>query len=101
MNIRLLPTTQLGRIGTFLAVLALLEFIAGYVFAELYKVITSELMITVFGVMAITAAIIGAVLVGVATRKDKERSISAFLSIALGILAGGFLLGNLLGIPGI
>lgn len=101
MDIHLFPNTRLGLIGTILAALALLEFIAGYVFAELYKVITSELLITVFGVMAITAAIIGAVIAVIAIRKDKERSILAFLSIALGILAAGFLLGNLLGIPGI
>lgn len=101
MEIHLFPTTRLGLIGTVLAALAFLEFLAGYVFAELYKVITSDLLITVFGVIAIVAAIIGAVFAAIAVRKEKERSILAFLSIALGILAGGFLLGNLLGIPGI
>ena len=101
MKTQLFPMTQLGWIGTILAALVLLEFTALYVFAELNNVIRSELLITVLGLIGIAAAITGAVFAVIAVRKDKERSILAFLSIALGILAAGFLLGNLLGIPGI
>ena len=101
MKVHLLPTTLRGRIGVILAALALLEFIALYVFAELFSVIRSDLLITVFGLVGMAAAITGAVLALLAVRKDRERSILALLSIALGLLAAGFVLGNLLGIPGI
>lgn len=101
MDIHFLPTTLRGRIGTTLAALALLEFIALYFFAELYNVIRAELLITLFGLIGMAAAIMGAVMALLAIRKDRERSILAYLSIAFGIVVAGFLLGNLLGIPGI
>ena len=101
MKTHFFPTTLRGRIGTMLAALALLEFFALYFFAELFNVIRSELLITAFGLVAIAAAITGAVMALLAIRKDRERSILAYLSIALGVLAAGFVLGNLLGIPGL
>ncbi|MDN3449465.1 hypothetical protein QMA09_04640 [Planococcus sp. APC 3906] len=101
MDIHFLPTTLRGRIGTMLAALALLEFIALYFFAELYNVITTELLITLFGLIGMAAAITGAIMALLAIRKDRERSILTYVTIAFGIVVAGFLLGNLLGIPGI
>ena len=101
MKTHFLPTTLRGRIGTMLAALALLEFLALYFFAELFDVIRSEMLITAFGLVAMAAAITGAVMALLAIRKDRERSILAYLSIALGFVTAGFVLGNLVGIPGI
>lgn len=100
MKIQFLPTTLRGRIGTMLAALALLEFLALYVFAELFDVIRSEMLITAFGLVAIAAAMTGAVMALLAIRKDRERSILAYFPIALGVLTASFVLGNLIGIPG-
>ena len=101
MKTHFLPTTLRGRIGTMLAALALLEFFALYFFAELFDVIRSELLITAFSLVAMAAAITGAVMGLLAIRKDRERSILVYLSIALGAVTAGFVLGNLVGIPGI
>lgn len=101
MNVHLFPATKRGRTGTALAALALLIFIALYLLAEVNDVIRSEGLITIFGLNGMAAAIVGAVLAFLAVRKEHERSLLAFLAIALGLLAAGFILGNLLGVPGI
>ncbi len=92
MKTHFLPTTLRGRIGTILAVLALLEFLMAYVFAQLFNGSRSQLLITVFDLTAMIAALTGAVMAILAVRKDRERSVLAFFSIFLGISTAVFLL---------
>lgn len=92
MKTHFLPTTLRGRIGTILAVLALLEFLMAYVFAQLFNGSRSQLLITVFELTAMVAALTGAVMAILAVRKDRERSVLAFFSIFLGISTAVFLL---------
>ncbi len=92
MTTHFLPTTLRGRIGTILAVLALLEFLMAYVFAQLFNGSRSQLLITVFDLTAMIAALTGAVMAILAVRKDRERSVLAFFSIFLGISTAVFLL---------
>ncbi len=92
MTTHFLPTTLRGRIGTILAVLALLEFLMAYVFAQLFNGSRSQLLITVFELTAMVAALTGAVMAILAVRKDRERSVLAFFSIFLGISTAVFLL---------
>lgn len=92
MKTHFLPTTLRGRIGTILAMLALLEFFVAYVFAQLFSGSRSQLLITVFDLTAMIAALTGAVMALLSVRKDRERSILAFFSIFLGIATAIFLL---------
>ncbi len=92
MTTHFLPTTLRGRIGTILAVLALLEFLMAYVFAQLFNGSRSQLLITVFDLTAMIAALTGSVMAILAVRKDRERSVLAFFSIFLGISTAVFLL---------
>ena len=98
MQISLLPKSRLGTWSVGLSIFFLVVCIFLYIFAELLKVISSHVLITVVGATSVIAQII-AFSVGIITViKNKERSSLVFLAILLGLVVLGFILGDMLGI---
>ncbi|NJD04853.1 MAG: hypothetical protein FIA99_20140 [Ruminiclostridium sp.] len=99
MKIYFLPKSRLGRWTAGLSIYSLFLFIFGYIFAELSKIITSDILITIAGASSVIASIVSFITGIIAVIKNKERSILVFLGILLGLVVLVFIFGNILGFP--
>lgn len=70
-----------------------------YIFAERLNVITSDIIVIIFGATAIVAAVIAYFTGCVAVIKKKDRSVLVFLAIFTGLVVLAFIIGELLGLP--
>lgn len=101
MKISFLPKSCLGKWSAGLNIFFLLIGIFFYFFAELLNVVTSDMLITIFGATAVIASVI-AFFIGVITViKDRERSVLVFLAIFIGFVILIFIFGDILGFPDI
>lgn len=64
------------------------------------KVITSEILITIFGSSAVIASIIAFFLGVMAVTKNKERSFLVYIAILIGFIVLLFIFGDILGNEG-
>ena len=99
MKISFLPKSRLATWSVGLGIYSLLVFIFGYIFAELLKVIISEILITIAGASSVIASIIAFIAGIIAVIKNKERSVLVFLAILIGLVVLAFIFGNILGFP--
>lgn len=101
MKINLLPKLQMGKwsVGLSLYFIATGTFL--FVFAELENVITSDLVVTIFGSSAIFAQLISLILGMVTVLKNKEYSFPVFIAIFIGLVVLLFIFGDILGLPDI
>ena len=98
MKTGFLPKSRLGAWSVGLITFTLSVFIFFYIFAELLRVITSDILITIFGASAVIASLI-AFFIGTATViKNKERSFLVFLAILIGFVILAFIIGDILGL---
>ncbi|MEQ8196855.1 MAG: hypothetical protein ABRQ27_02435, partial [Clostridiaceae bacterium] len=58
MKISFLPKSRLGKWTSGLGIYTIVIFFVFYIFAELLKIITSDIIVTVFGSSAVVASII-------------------------------------------
>ena len=98
MKISFLPKSRLGTWTTGLGIYSLFLFIFGYIFAELLKVITSDILITIAAASSVIASIIAFFTGIIAVIKNKERSVLVFLAILLGFVVLAFVFGDMLGL---
>lgn len=101
MKISFLPKSRLGKWSAGLNIFFLSVSIFFYIFAELFNVITSDMLITIFGAAAVIASIIAFFIGVTAVIKNKERSFLVFLAIIVGLVVLAFIFGNILGLPDI
>lgn len=97
----MLPKTSLGKWSVWLSVFFILIGIFFYIFAEMYQIISSDTLITVFGATAVIAQIVAFILGFFAVIKHKDRSILVYIAILLGIVVLLFIFGDILGLPDI
>lgn len=101
MKISFLPKSCSGKWSAGLNIFFLLVSIFFYIFAELLNIITSDMLITIFGATAVIASVI-AFFIGITTViKNKERSVLVFLAIFVGFVVLTFIFGDILGLPDI
>jgi len=100
MKTNLLPKSRLGTWSVGLSTFTLSVFIFFYIFAELLNVITSEILITIFGASAVIASLIAFFIGIVAVAKNKERSFLVYLSILMGLVVLVFIFGDIFGSEG-
>jgi hypothetical protein len=98
MKITFLPKTRLGKWTVGMNIFTIATFIFFYIFAELLKVITSDLIISIFGATAVVAAIIAFFTGGVAVIKKKDQSVLIFLAILTGFVVLAFMIGDMSGL---
>lgn len=98
MKISLLPKSHMGTWSVRLSIFFILTSIFLYVFGELSRVITSDMLISIVAATSIIAQIIAFILGITAVIKNKERSSMVFLAILLGLVVSGFILGDMLGL---
>lgn len=101
MKFVLLPKSRMGKWSVWLSIFFVLTGIFFYVFAELLKVITSDIVVTIFGAAAVIAQIFALIFGFTAVLKNKERSSLVFLAILIGLVILGFIFGDILGLPDI
>ncbi len=98
MKTSLLPKSRRGAWSAGLISFTLSVFIFFYVFAELLHFITSDIVIRIFGALAVIASLI-AIFIGVAAViKNKERSFLVFLAILIGLVVLAFIVGDISGL---
>lgn len=95
MKINFLPKSCLGTTSAALNIFSVSTFIIFYIFAELLKVITSDILVTIFGVAAVIASITAFFTGVTAVVKNKERSVLVFLSIIIGFVVIAFIIGDI------
>jgi hypothetical protein len=103
LNIRiiLLPKSRMGKWSVWLSLFFILTSIFFYIFAELLKVITSDMLVSIFGTAAIIIQIIALIFGVIVVAKHKEYSSLVFLVILIGLVVLGFIFGDILGLPDI
>jgi hypothetical protein len=101
LRISFLPKSRLGIWSSRLNIFTLSVFIFFYIFAELLGVITTDILITVFGFSAVIASIIAFFIGIVAVIKNEERSFMVYLAILMGFVVLAFIIGDILGFPDI
>lgn len=99
MKIILIPKSRIGKWSVGLSIFFILASIFFYIFAELFKVITSDILISIVGATSIIAQIIAFILGVIAVVKNKEYSSLVFLAILIGLVVLGFIFGDVLGLP--
>ncbi|MCB2292384.1 hypothetical protein LGK95_02370 [Clostridium algoriphilum] len=99
MKISFLPKSRLGNWAVGLSIFFLLVAIFFYIFAERLHVITSDMLVTIFGATSIIASVIAFFIGVVAIIKNKERSVLVFLAIFIGFVVLAFIIGDILGFP--
>lgn len=95
MKISFLPKSRLGTGSVGLNIFSVSTFIFFYIFAELLNVITSDILVTIFGATAVIASIIAFFTGVIAVIKNKERSVLVFLSIIIGFVVIAFIIGDI------
>ncbi|KUO53019.1 MAG: hypothetical protein APF76_12635 [Desulfitibacter sp. BRH_c19] len=95
MKISLLPKSRFGTwsVGLSIFFLAISGFF--YIFAELLKVISSDILIKIGGFTSVIAQIIAFFLGVTAVIKNNERSYLVFFAIVLGLVVLGFIFGDI------
>jgi hypothetical protein len=101
MKIILLPKSQTGKWSVVLSFFFILTGIFLYIFAELLKVITSDVLVTIVGSSAIIAQVISYVLGVITVLKNKEYSFLVFMAMLIGFVVLLFIFGDILGLPDI
>jgi hypothetical protein len=101
MKIILLPKSQTGKWLVVLSFFFILTGIFLYIFAELLKVITSDVLVTIVGSSAIIAQVISYVLGVITVLKNKEYSFLVFMAMLIGFVVLLFIFGDILGLPDI
>lgn len=101
IKINFLPKSRWGKWSAGLNMFFLLVSIFFYIFAELLNVITSDMVVTIFGATAVIASVIAFFIGITSVIKNKERSILVFISIFVGFVVLLFIFGDILGLPDI
>jgi len=95
VKISFLPKSRLGTGSVGLNIFFVSTSIFFYIFAELLNVITSDILVTIFGATAVIASIIAFFTGDIAVIKNKERSVLVFLSIIIGFVVIVFIIGDI------
>jgi len=101
MKISFLPKSRLGIWTAGLSIFTIATFLVFYIFAELLKIITSDIIVTIFGAPAVVASIVSFFTGITAVIKNKERSVLVFIAIMTGFFVLAFIVGDILGLPDI
>lgn len=97
MKIGFLPKSRLVRWSVCLTIYFLFMFIFLYVFAELLNVITIDIIITIFVITIIIAALISFCTGIVAFLRNHERSALLYISIIISFIAIAFFVFMMIG----
>lgn len=92
MKISILPKSRFGRWTVGLNIFFLLSTIFFYIFAELLRIIQSDILITIFGFTSIIASLSALFTGVVAVKKNKERSVMVFMAILTGFVVLVFII---------
>jgi len=101
MKIDFSPKTINGKRSVWLSIFFILIGIFLYVSAELLHIITSDILVSIFAIIAVIAQIASLVLGVTAVFKYKDHSILVYSAILLGIVVLLFIYGDMLGLPDI
>jgi hypothetical protein len=92
VKVKFLPKSTLGKWTTGLTVLGLFLLAFMIVFAEIFEIINLDSVITASALLAIAVLVTPCVTGTIAIVKKKDRSISVFLSAAIGFFTVAFLI---------
>ena len=92
MKVKFLPKSTLGKWTTGLTLSGLFLLAFMIVFAEIFEIINLDTVITVSAILAIVMLITPCVTGTIAIVKKKDRSVTVFLSAAIGFFTVAFLI---------